>query len=671
MKKAFYVVCLIASLALAVSLVMSEAQAKLKDKYQGNLAPRNMQLNVQRNEAAEAQLEHSRQQRMAGLDVEEAGAYTVSSYNIYATDYKATIEEDIVHIKGEANFEVMSKGLCRIPLIAASNVGLIEVSLNRGSSYIIEEGNRYYLLIDRPGRYELNIEFLMKVNRERERGPGQFTFEVLPAPVSEFEFTIPENDVEVFIEPSIKVETEQDDDKTVAWAIMPKTNRINVRWSKALPQAVIEPAKLEPKVYATVYTLAAAGEGFLRCQSFLNYSIQQSEISGVRVVLPSDVTILDVNAADLRDWKAASEGEAQYLDVYFKYGKKGHQRVDIVYERSIGEGSVVAQLPDIKVLGVERTKGFIGVASATNVELKVNALKGATSIDVKELPQSIWHLSQNPVLLAFKYLNDNYNIEIEVIRHEEIPVLIATIDLANYVSLNTDDGKRLTKALYHVRNNVKQFLRLRLPEDAQVWSASVSDKPVKPAKDKKGYVLIPLEKSQFVGEEMKQFPVEIVYIEKGPAMKTAGSRKISLPEADIPASEVYWSMYLPKEYAYYNFAGDLKRAQRYRTPVLEKVGRAVAPLSTARKSQYVQEQYEQEALDEVAQRGALPIKITVPQQGRMYRFSKLLVSENEPAMLKFTYISRSKSWLIKLGIFLVIALAVFYLINTVRKKRNV
>ena len=651
------------------------ASAGFKEKYKGKIVPQNIQFNVGEKVDDDGLL--LSEERMPQPADEKnrwnrQGAWG-GGYAVYSTSYEAELEEDIANIKGAINFEVFSKGRTKIPLVSSTNVGLIEVSVNRGASFVIAEGNKYYLVIDKPGRYKLDIEYLIKVKRERERGPGQFRFEVLPAPISEFEMAVNEKDVDIFVEPSIKVEVKKEEDKTTAWAIMPKTNSIQVRWTKALPKEDITPVEVEPKVYSTIYTFASIGEGLLRCDSSIAYSVLQSEISGVRLVLPDDASVLEVNGRDLRDWKVSKEGSNQNVDVYFKFGVKGNYNLSVAYERAIGEGSVVAQIPRIKTLGVEREKGFIGIASATNVELKVDASENATAIDVKELPTAIWSRTANHILLAFKYLNGTYDIQIEVIRHEEVPVLIAAVDLANYVSLNTKDGKRLTKAVYHIRNNVKQFLRLRLPQGAVLWSASVSNKPVKPARDKKGYILIPLEKSQLRGESLTQFPVEVVYLERGSKMGVSGSLKAELPRVDIPTSELYWSLYLPVDFAYYKFGGDLNRVEKL-TSIF-----SLAPLVSGRAeqnavrkkslSQYTaQRQYEGKMLDEVSKKGALPIKITVPERGKVFRFSKLLVSENEKAGLSLRYIDKSKKWFKKIFLF-TLALGVVVLIVVIKVKK--
>jgi len=572
----------------------------------------------------------------------------ISTYAIYKTDYKAEIEEDVVTVKGSILFEVFKKGWTQIPLIK-TNVGLIDVSVNKGASFIAMRGDKYCLMIDKPGRYNLDIEFLVKAARERESGPGSFSIEVVPAPISQFEFTMPEQDVEIFVDPSIKLELTREPKKTIAWAVMPNTNSITVRWTKALPKETITPVKLEPKVYVDTATYASIGEGIIRCQTNLNYSVLQSEVSNLRIALPEDVSVLEVRGNDLRDWKVSNEKGMQYLDVYLNFGVKGNYMLNLSYERKIGEGSVVAPIPWVRAIGVEREKGYFGLAAATNVELAVNKIEHVTLIDVKELPATIWGSTTNPILLAFKYLNHPFSIAIDVTRHEELPVLVAAIDSVDYITLQTDEGKSLTKAVYQIRNNVKQFMHLILPKEANLWSVFVGGKPVKPAKDKNGSILIPLEKSQLSGESLAQFPVEIVYLDKISKMGLLGNLKLHLPQTDIPISSLNWSVYLPLDYAYFNFGGDVKQLREdmgisgpFRNALkMKKMASLEEERYDRRGAQYAPAQVQTlySEVQSAQMKGMLPIKIDIPEQGRLYRFSKLLVTEKESPWLAVTFIT--------------------------------
>jgi len=594
--------------------------------------------------------------RHLGRERRDSQSLYIGEYAVYQSQYTTTIEEDIAFIKGKISLEVFKKnGWVKIPL-ASSNAGLKEVSLNRKPSFVIREGNKYVLLIGKPGVYNLDLEFFIQVNREREHGPGSLSFPVLPSPISVIDVEMQETEVEVFVEPSIKIETERLAKKTLATVVLPFTESVVIRWSKAIAKEIIPEVKLDPKIYAETSTLVSVGDGVAKCFSRIKYSILQTEVSNLRVMLDDDVGILDVKGNQLRDWKLKTKDGKQILDIYLNYGVKGTYVLDLVYERNIGSGSVTAQIPEISVLGTQRQRGVVGIEARANIELAFDKVETASTIDVKELPQDVWSRAKNPIVLAFKYLKFPYSAVIDVTKHEEIAVLIAAVDNASYVTLFTEEGKILTKATFQMRNNVKQFVRLSMPKDAVLWSCFVSGKPVKPAKDKDGKILIPLEKSQILGEELAQFPVEIVYLTKKQKMKFWGSLKLSLPQLDIPASELIWSTYLPNKFEYYKFKGDvdliISRAHpRSRSDISQPVGLDGGSFKNEdRKRAYKREEslglyslgksvsrpqavMEDNLLEEVQtaqSRGALPIKISVPQRGKLFRFSKLLVTDESP-----------------------------------------
>ncbi len=334
-------------------------------------------------------------------------------------------------------------------------------------------------------------------------------------------------------------------------------------------------------------------------------------------------------------------------------------------------------------MGTERQTGYFGVAAATNVELAVNKIEHVNAIDVKELPSSIWGSSANPILLAFKYINLPFSIAIDVTKHEEVPVLVAAIDSANYVTLETDEGKSLTKATYWVRNNVKQFIHLVLPKNAVLWSVFVAGKPVKPAVDKNASILIPLEKSQLSGENLTQFPVEIVYLNTFSGMGFIGSLRLSLPRADIPISALTWSVYFPLDFLYFNFGGDVKLLKEGASlPSLafnkdigvSKKGRLESSMAQMGQQFSAQGGFNVNDLQPQDSRvlGVLPIKIDIPEHGRLCRFSKLLIIEKESPWLSVNFIKVSNrvQGFIKFLIFIgVLILGAVFTVKMFRRKK--
>ncbi len=86
----------------------------------------------------------------------------IASYAIYQANYTAALEENVVTVKGKVIFEVFKKGWNQIPIVK-SDVGLIDVTVNKGASFVTMQGGRYYVMVDKPGRYQLTMEFLALV----------------------------------------------------------------------------------------------------------------------------------------------------------------------------------------------------------------------------------------------------------------------------------------------------------------------------------------------------------------------------------------------------------------------------------------------------------------------------------------------------------------------------
>ena len=82
-------------------------------------------------------------------------------------------------------------------------------------------------------------------------------------------------------------------------------------------------------------------------------------------------------------------------------------------------------------------------------------------------------------------------VTVDVRTHADVDMLVTLVDSGIVDTLVTADGRRMTHVTWAIRNNRKQFLRVTLPDGAEVWSASVAGRGVKVARDDKG-VLVPL-----------------------------------------------------------------------------------------------------------------------------------------------------------------------------------
>jgi hypothetical protein len=174
-------------------------------------------------------------------------------------------------------------------------------------------------------------------------------------------------------------------------------------------------------------------------------------------------------------------------------------------------------------------------------------LESADATDLGEIVSS----RQSPSLIAFRFRSGDAKVVrslvVNVARYTQESVLMANIEEARYQILMSDEGKTLIQASYAIRNNRKNFLKITLPKDSVVWSATLSGKPVRPGQAPDGSLLLPLEKGR-AGEEAPAFAVEILYLSRGEKWNDSGKLKMTLPNLDLPVSKTGLNYFYPPLY---------------------------------------------------------------------------------------------------------------------------
>lgn len=453
---------------------------------------------------------------------------------------------------------------------------------------------------------------------------------------------------------------------------------------------------VDPRVTSEVFTFMSVEEGLLLVDSAINYNIMYAGIDEFKIAFPQDIQVVDITGTGIK----SKEEIVQEREIN---GKKVKQKVWVVrlhskvsgqynlycsYEKIMKNADGIVELPKLEVIGVHRETGYWALGSRTNSEIKTDLAIGATPIDISELPADKAKGIDVPLLLAFKYVKHPYAITIDVKRYEDVSVLVAMAESADITTMLTTEGQIIVDSRYMIKNRQKQYLDIILPKDANIWGAFVNNKPVKPGKTAEDHIMIPLEKSI---EENKLCPVEIIYEAKCSSFKLAGRLKMIQPQLDIPLSNVTCKLYLPEEFGYAGFGGNLKlvkaRKAHYGRQYSAVTINEQSDIQAEQPAQMVQgnKKEDKEFLDNVFSQaaryqsyvnktkssepqgksvevkqgksvGALPIRVSVPVAGKLYTFSKVF-SSSEQLTVSAVYAkglsAKSLVWMIIIGLFLV------------------
>ena len=549
--------------------------------------------------------------------------------------YDGRVEGESSVFRARFKVDVLKEeGWATVPLLPTT-VALRQAKVGSSDAAVYLVSGWYRFITDRSGPVTIDVEFA--VTTWESSGQMGFAFQLAPSGGTEVSLSVPsDEDLEFVVANAQQTTQEVVGGTRVLHALLPANGNLSVTWELQAPE--VSPEEQVARVYAEHQALVGVGEGVLQCRSTVNYSILHAGLDTLSVDLPADVTVLEVEGRGLRDWSVTDRDHMSgsgrtVIDAQLNFEATGPYSLVLDYERALPEGDGVVEVPDLRVNGVERVKGWIGIDARSNLEIAAGDGELISVVDVRELPASILGQTDWPVLLGFKYAKEGYRIPLDLRHHEDVDMLVTIIDQIAATTVMTPDGRRMTQVTYSMRNNRAQFLRLDLPQGAVPWSTFVGGRAVKPARDDEGHVLVPLARSQTAGGELARFAVELVYVEDGEAPTAAGTGTFdaALPVADVPATVCAWTVYVPykAKVPKKGFEGSMRQVDWFTSIDLGGV-------TTAAAHHQVQAQAANQFEGEAMAAGVQPVKVTLPLDGRAYYFEKLLVLD-EDLTVSFDY----------------------------------
>lgn len=287
--------------------------------------------------------------------------------------------------------------------------------------------------------------------------------------------------------------------------------------------------------------LVGLGEDAASVYAEVTAEVSQGLAREIRLQLPPTITVNQVLGATVSDWEAKS-GE---LQVTFLEPVEQSARFVVIGETRLPRDGQM-EVPLLRLVSAEREEGGIAVEVLGAGEIKDMKPRGLDAADASDLGEMVRN-RQSPSLVAYRFhageALPERSLAIHVVRYTQQAVLMANVEEARYHVLSSKDGKTLVEARYAIRNNQRNFVKITLPANASLWSASLAGKPVRPGQAPDGSLLLPLEKAR--GEEAPAFALELFYLVPGTAWADKGRAKVPLPALDLPISRTGLLLYYP------------------------------------------------------------------------------------------------------------------------------
>ena len=529
-----------------------------------------------------------------------------------------------LQLKGEIH---KKEGWASVPLLGAATA-LRSARIGGKDAALFVQSGYYTFISEKPGTFEAELEFAVKLFAAD--GETGFTIPLPAAGATVVGLAVESAEELDFDVPGAGgVNTSSVGTERRLEAYVPSMSSLTVSWARKVKDAAINEAKREARIYAEARTLVGVSEGVLSCRADIDYTVLHNKVDKFHISLPAAATVLDIRGAGIRTWSQSKDGG---IDVELNYGAEGLYKLGVDYETALSSG---ADIPLVKLSGVTRETDYVGVDARSAVELVAKTATGAVPIDVRELPAAITGATDYPVLLAYRARGGDVKIPLDVKQHPDMDMLVTLVDTALAETLVTEDGRRMTRIRYGVRNNRKQFLKMSLPKDAEVWSASVAGRGVKVARGEGGGVLIPLVRSDASGGALSAFLVELVYVEAGGELADGkGNLRVEMPKVDAPSSVLQWTVYIPATATIVprSSKGTVRRVDWFSAAPVLPAEAVVTQAARHAVNAEVANQGESGALGQ----GVEPVEVQLPLTGNAYTFEKMLVLQ-EDLWVSFDY----------------------------------
>jgi len=328
---------------------------------------------------------------------------------ITSIESKAEVRGDVMEVQALLTIQLLGEGWHEIPLRLADTAISSAMIGEENARIVFRPGQGYFLLLNfKEGQADkLKLELTYAKTFARSPGLNQVGFQAPQASINRWKITIKDSGVKVNVRPLVAATETRDGadvdngntpvpqvpNETVLIAFFGLTPQVQIDWTPKSEGATGLTA------LATVQTRqnVVVGEGSQRTQATLSYSITRSELSELKIRIPSGQKIAGVFDANVRRWDVELVENAQVINVELFEPASATQNISLELERfdlevGMQNEAVDVVIPEIEALGVSRQQGLVMVRTEGDLRADVTTRTGLLQVDNEQVgnPQGAW-----------------------------------------------------------------------------------------------------------------------------------------------------------------------------------------------------------------------------------------------------------------------------------------
>ncbi len=481
-----------------------------------------------------------------------------------------TIEDDtddgaIARIEARYRVELRGRQIqpVALPMSGLVTSARIESSPALGtgpSAALHRKGGEILLVAAKPGSYEVSISASAKL--EESRGISRLKLALSRAGVATLDVDLPA-DLDWDSVHAVAVE-ETTDGKRRRLRLAPvrgKRPLLEVR------RAAIGAVEEQTRARAVVLTVARLGTGGVERHDVVLYEVSRGELSRFAINLPSDpagTVVVDRAVTDEGPALPVIEGGRLTVERRQQLSAAGHLALTYSPVQPDAEGRVplAAVEPAVKV----RSRYLLLVAERAG-KVEPQPADAWRRVDLDDLPQAqraeIAALGPSSV---WRRTDASAEPWLRLETYPALEALPSTVGRRSTTTLLTADGSLVHRDVFDLRR-AGAALRLTLPPEATLWSATVDGQAVRPL-ERGAEVAVPLAFKAGGAMSFEGIRVETVTVLKQQVPRGTSRLKLDLARVADPVLEHQWRVLLPEQHRYRFVSGALRPAPPHEaTPI--------------------------------------------------------------------------------------------------------
>jgi hypothetical protein len=243
-------------------------------------------------------------------------------------------------------------------------------------------------------------------------------------------------------------------------------------------------------------------------------------------------------------------------EIRFQRGIVGQTDLQIEFqgESASDQGNELVRTPEFE--GARQIELFVGVRGSGRLELDAeDAPRGWQRVDWSSVPVDLENRGDRSVpALCFRVAEPEGPLTVTVQRHDLANALKVLITKADMTTLFSERGPFLTEADLTVEVVDKSTMRVRFPDNAQLFNITVNGDSVPVVREEDAYLF---NVSPGTGQS-REAAIHMVYS----VPDAEGGVRLEGPTLDAPMQNVSWRVVVPPGFDLAHYSGDLQLNQK-------------------------------------------------------------------------------------------------------------